>query len=392
VLNEWISRPGLPMLIARVIGNRLTIDQRRFFNTGQHTVESWPVPVVARIDGVERRMLLEEPHTEIELTTSAPPFLNVDASGFYRVLYDLHTLEQLRHEFPKLSPLDQWSVVHDLAPFVEAGDLDLGQYLAYLRLGESVTSFAVVSQFGRSGLNLYLQLYDHPDFLEGYRNFLRAQTQRLGLEALPGEPPTNGVLRESLLSQRVWVDPDLARQLAARYDEYDRIAPELREAIATAYVRTGGAAAFETLLRRFRSAPSEGEKFRLLGALTAAPDPTWVERILRMADQKELLLSLVPTAVVGASRNVEARALAWTWLQRQVDSFAENFQGTGRTSELLEVVLPRLGLGREAEVRDFFRNRPVREGSRGIAKGLELLAAGVALRRRLGLDGRGRQA
>ncbi|MFZ0830048.1 MAG: M1 family metallopeptidase [Thermoplasmata archaeon] len=386
IMDAWISQPGLPLLVARVSGNRLTIDQLRFFYSGQHTAVSWPVPVVARIDGVERRLLLEGPHTEVELMTQAPPFLNVDASGFYRVLYDMHTLDQLREEFPRLSALDQWSVVHDLAPFVEAGDVDIGQYLAFLRVGESATHFAVASQFGRSGAILYVLLYDHPEFLEGYLSYLRAQTLRLGLTAVAGEPATNGALRENLLSQRVWVDADFARQMAAKYDEYDRVAPEVRDAIATAFVRTGGAAEFEIVLRRFRSAGAEAEMFRLLGALTAATDPALVERVLLMIEHKEILLSLAPAAVVGASRNLEARAVAWAWLQRNLDSFAESFRGTGRTSDLLETVIQRLGMGREAEVREFFRGRTVVEGSRGIAKGLELLAAGTAFRKRSHLE------
>ena len=49
--------------------------------------------------------------------------------------------------------------------------------------------------------------------------FLRAQTDRLGVEPVLGEPATNGALREGLLAQRVWVDSDFARRLATRYDE-----------------------------------------------------------------------------------------------------------------------------------------------------------------------------
>jgi tricorn protease interacting factor F2/3 len=386
VMNEWVSRPGVPMLVARVMGRRLTIDQRRFFYSGQHTNESWPVPAVARIDGVEQKLLLDQPHTEIDLTTDQPPFLNVGASGFYRVLYDMHTLDLLRAQFHQLSGLDQWSVVHDLAPFVEAGDLDIGQYLAFLKVGESATDFAVVSQFGRSASTLYTLIHDHPEFIQGYRSFLRAQTDRLGLDRVSGEPATSGALRESLLGQRVWVDAEFAQRLARHYDEYDRVNPEAREAIATAFVRTGGAAEFEVVLRRFRSAESEGEMFRLLGALTASTDPALVGRILSMAEHNEFLLSLVPAAIVGASRNVEARAMTWAWLQRNLATYAESFRGTGRTSDLLEVVIQRLGLGRESEVRAFFEGRAVVEGSQGIAKGLELLAAGSAFRKRLHLD------
>ncbi|MCI4348072.1 MAG: M1 family metallopeptidase [Thermoplasmata archaeon] len=386
IMEAWISRPGVPMLIARVIGNRLTIDQRRFLSNGQHTEESWPVPMVARIDGVERRLLLEGLHTEIELTSDATPFLNVDASGFYRVLYDLHSLDQIRQLFSSLSGLDQWSVAHDLAPFVQAGDLDVAQYLAFQRVGESATHYAVVHQLVSSGMVLHSLLHDHPDFVAGYQGFLRAQTDRLGQEPVPGEPATNGTLRENLLTQRVWVDPDFAQRLASRYDEYDRVNPDARDAIATAFVHTGGAAEFELVLRRFRSATSEGEMHRLLGALTSTSEPSLVDRILLMAERKEILLSLVPYALGGAARNPVARPVAWAWLQRNLDAFAEGFRGSGWASRLLEAVLPLLGLGRETEVREFFRDRVVPEGTQGLAKGLELLAAGSAFRKRMGLN------
>lgn len=386
ILEEWIRRPGVPLLIARVMGDRLTIDQRRFLLSGRHTIESWPVPLVARIDGAERRLLLEGPHMEIELATKEPPFLNVDASGFYRVLYDLHTLDQLLQAFPRLSPLDQWSLVHDLAPFAEAGDLDLDRYLAFLRAGENVEHYAVVSQFARGGHSLYTLLWDHEGFLAGYRSFLRTQTDRLGIDTRPGEPTTNGALRELLLTQRVWVDPEFARDMAERFAEYDRVNPEARDAIATAFVRTGGPAEFELVLRRFRSAQSEGEMYRLLNALTAAPDATLVERVLRMAENRELLQSLIPPAVLGAAHNPASRAVTWAWLQRTLDTFAENFRGSGRTGRVLEVVIQRLGLGREKELQEFFRTRTVREGSQGIAVGLELLAAGNAFRKRIHLD------
>ncbi|MCI4351862.1 MAG: M1 family metallopeptidase [Thermoplasmata archaeon] len=385
IMDAWISRPGVPLLVARVIGSRLTIDQRRFLCNGRHTEEFWPVPVVARIDGVERRMLVEQPHTEIELTSDAAPFLNVDASGFYRVLYDLATLEQIREAFPRLSAFDQWAVVHDLAPFVQAGDLDLDQYLAFLHVGESSTHYSVVNQFGSSSQSLYGLLHDHLGFVTGYSSFLRAQTERLGQEPSPGEPATNGTLREDLLGQRVWVDPEFARRLASRFDAYDRADPDARDAIAKSFVLTGGAAEFELVLRRFRSAPSEGEMIRLLAALTAASDPVLVDRILLMAERKEIPLSLVPFAVRGASRNIAAGGVTWTWLQRNLDAFAANFRGSGEASRLLEAVLPRLGLDRENEVQEFFRDRIVPEGSQGLSKGLELLAAGSALRKRLHL-------
>ena len=152
---------------------------------------------------------------------------------------------------------------------------------------------------------------------------------------MAGEPATNGALRRICFPNGSGSMPTSPARWRPRTRRYDRVAPEVRDAIATAFVRTGGAAEFEIVLRRFRSAGAEAEMFRPLGALTAATDPALVERVLVMIEHKEILLSLAPAAVVGASRNLQARAVAWAWLQRNLDLFAESFRGTGRMSDLL---------------------------------------------------------
>ncbi len=382
IMEAWIHKPGVPVLFAHVDRGRLIIEQKRYRLSGQHSAEVWPVPLLARIDGAERRLLLDEPRTEIPLASGEPPFLNVGASGFFRVRYDSATLEAHITRLDRLSAFDQWTLVHDLGPLVVSNDLGLGDYLRFLSAGRSARHYLVAQQYGRGAQTLYSMLYDHPQFLDGYRAFLRAQTDRLGLARKPEEPVTDGVLREEFCQQRAWVDPPFARELAGMFDDLDRIDPDLRSAVAVAYARTEGVRAYDPLLARFRSTQVEAELLRLLGALTAFADPELVERVLAIAERREMLLSLVPYALLGATRNPSTRTVGWNWLRRNLESFAASFRGSGWAGRLLETVVPRLGLGREKEVEAFLRSHPVPEGGRGLEKGLELLAVFSAFRSR----------
>ncbi len=382
VMDAWISRPGVPLLLARVDGHRLVIDQRRFLLSGQHRAEHWPVPVVARLDGAERRFLLEEAHVELPIATDEPPFLNVGATGFYRVLYDAATLDGLRGRFAALPAADRWAVLHDLTPFVQSGDLPLDRYLSFLALVEGDRSPLVIRQALRGVTRLHGALYDHPRFLDGYRKFLRGQVDRLGVEPRDAEPVTDAQVREEVVGHRVLLDDEFARALAARFSGYDGLPADLRTAVATAYVRTGGAPAFDAVRERLRSASTEGEMDRLVEAMASASDPALVARLLDLAERRELLVSLVPSAVMTAAENPPARSVTWEWLVRNLDAFATRFRGTGRTARLLQETIPQLGLGRESEVEEYFRTHPVLEGERGVGAGVELLAVASALRRR----------
>jgi tricorn protease interacting factor F2/3 len=382
MMDAWVRKPGVPVLYAHHANGGLVVEQKRFALSGHHLPDVWPVPVVARIDGTERRFLLDEARGEVSMASREPALLNVGANGFYRVLYDLATYDRWLEALGRLPAFDQWGIVHDLAPFVLSGDLSLELYLRFVVCGGRLESSLVVQQFARGLNTLYIALPDHSEFRAAYRGFLRSQTERLGLARQRGEPELDGLLREDLLVQRVWLDPGFAATLAERYPECDQSDPDARTAILVAFARVEGARARDLLRARLRAAETEAEILRLVQALTAFTDPKLVEETLALCEGSSLRLSLVPYVVLGATRNPNAREQTWQWFRKNLDAIAVRFRGSGWTSRLLENVIPRLGLDRKAEVTEFFRSRPVVEGDRGVEKGLELLEIFHALRAR----------
>ena len=69
-------------------------------------------------------------------------------------------------------------------------------------------------------------------------------------------------------------------------------------------------------------------------------------------------------------------------MTRRVEELSGLFRGTGFLSMLLESTTPLLGSGRSQEIRTFYRDHSLPEGSRGLAKGLDRLAVLERLRPR----------
>ena len=71
--------------------------------------------------------------------------------------------------------------------------------------------------------------------------------------------------------------------------------------------------------------------------------------------------------------NPEAAAVLWEWLRGGgLDRIWKAFEGTAIVPRHLSYVIPIIGLGREAEVREFFESLPYGKEP-GIQSGLELL-------------------
>src|SRR3989454_7098436 len=85
--NGWIRQTGYPLVTLGLQEGKIRIAQRRFFSDPQATPEptQWLVPLVLRIDGRERRGLLQSQEETLD-PGGKPGWVlgNAGARGFYR--------------------------------------------------------------------------------------------------------------------------------------------------------------------------------------------------------------------------------------------------------------------------------------------------------------------
>jgi tricorn protease interacting factor F2/3 len=380
LLAAWITRPGLPVLRARLDGATIRLTQERFVLDGRHRAEAWPIPLA--LPGSEGRVL-EGPGPHALSDPGGPPRLNADARGFYRVHYDAALAERVRAGFPRLPATERWAVLQDLAAFLVSGDVEPSLYLRFLDATREESDPLVVHEVanqlassspGRSLFVLGALLGDRPAFRAHAAPVLAAQLDRLGLTPRPKESTLAPVVRGVVAGSAVAYDPTFAAELAARFDDYGSLAPDLRWPVAYAFAGRGGEAEFDRLVAAIGRAPDEGDANRLERALARFPHPHLVERALELATGPLVNRAHLTGIVREAALNPAGRAVTWEWIRTSLPSLQERYRGTSVIGQILEYAVPFAALGRGAEAEAWLAAHPFDEGERGARKGLTLLA------------------
>ncbi len=384
IAGPWTDRPGLPVVTARAAPEGIRLTQRRFAYLGSTEEEPWPIPMVVDVDGKRERLRFATREHLLRAPPTATVHLNPGATGFYRVLYEGPLLDRLLAVLPSRPAADRWTVVQDLGAFLLSGEADWGTFARAARALRGTDDRLVVEAIHGVLAGTALDFPDLGRVAKDARESLAFATERIGLDPKPGEPASNGILRDRLSYARARLDREFAAALAPRFSGWDAVDANLRSAVAVARVRTGGAMGFRQVLKMLEAGPrSTQEAQRFARALAWSHDPALVTQLLELATAGRINRSHVLSVAAQAAINPDGREPTWRWLSSHLTELTEMFQGSGYLPLLLEQVVPLVGLGREAEVSEFFRLHPTTEGTRGLAKGLERLTIHGRLRERL---------
>src|SRR6266550_3107179 len=88
IMNEWIRKPGYPIVNVKLDGKKLMIRQERFLLNGSQEQSTWPIPITLKINGREQKLLMERSEESIHVPDGVDSLkLNLEETGFYRVHY-----------------------------------------------------------------------------------------------------------------------------------------------------------------------------------------------------------------------------------------------------------------------------------------------------------------
>ncbi|MGP8078830.1 MAG: M1 family metallopeptidase [Thermoplasmata archaeon] len=373
VFTEWVDRPGFPVVRARREGETLHLEQRRFTLAGDVPAAPWPIPLQVRVGPEVHRRIFDTERTSLEHVRGVP-VVNPGRSGFYRVQYEGKLREELLGAFAQLPPVDRWGLVNDSRAIFLSGGIDLAEYLDVLRLLEAETDAFVVHELLDLFQIMFPLVHRIPRWEAAFRSIVAAQSDRLGLEPVEREPDRDRRLREGLTLIRARLEPPFAASLAKMYPRLDTLSPELARPVLTAYAITAGPPEHDALRARLAGASSVDVQRSTASALGALGRDEWVREGLEMGLTGQLLLGvwleLLGSALVA---NPDRAGAVWSFLTERIDVFLKFSAGTGTQGILLQNALPRLGLARPAEVREWATRVTFPESARGVANGLDLL-------------------
>jgi tricorn protease interacting factor F2/3 len=372
-MNEWIRKPGYPVVNVKLDGKKLMIRQQRFLLNGSSEPSNWPVPITMKINGKEQKLLMEKSEESMAVPESVDSLkLNLEETGFYRVYYEGLYGRVWRSN---LSPVDRYGIVSDAHAFTIQGKMDFSRYLElldrYTNEQEYLPAFEVSDQLS--------SLYAITEKVEEIsRRFHRTQ-----LKILANRKNENSiVLRGSMSSRLALLDTEYAKELASKYNDYAAAEPDMKQAIVVAHARASGD--FESLLKNYKNRPAEEEKSRFLVGLTSFSKPSLNARAIDLASSGEIKKQHVGTLLGSATRNPQARDVTWNWIAKNFDWLRGIYEGTGVVSRYLTYMLPILGIDRTEEVTKFFIQHKAPEITKGVEAGLEKLRINQAFLNRIG--------
>lgn len=372
IMSEWIMRPGHPIVTAAVRGEKLILHQERFLMSGASEKSLWPIPVTMEVNGEPRSVLMDKEEVTIDVNGIKSLKINLGRSGFYLVQY-LGCEDLLWNS--KLSAIDRWGIVSDAYALLLSGKMRFADYMMLLK------------RFSEE--REYLPTYEVSDQLSILHTIARSSVSdfsktfhRSQFEALHQKTDeNNSILRGIVASRLTLVDDTFAVELAPEFNEYDKVPPDMKPAVALAYARS--TANYDNLLNAYRKTNSDEDKVRLLNAMTALTDESLVKRTLDFALSGEVKRQDVRTVILAATEKPDAKNVTWTWLQENIERLRELYQSTGILSGTFLSIIPILGIGRIKETEQFFNEHKMPEADVGIRAGLEKLRAYDRLTRSL---------
>ncbi|MPZ22784.1 MAG: M1 family peptidase [Dehalococcoidia bacterium] len=395
VAEDWVSRPGFPLVEVGLTGGTLKLTQRRF--TALHgAVEErpWSVPMVIRYVDDEgehvERVLFDERSTEIPLPISGTLgvlYANAGASGFYRCSYDATLAGLLRERITELSPVERVSYLSDLWALAKAGQRSTSEFLdiALSLVDEREEAVLAEAVSHLEYLNSRVLTGNERDDLQARVGAaFRPRLEELGWDAAQDEDESTGVLRAELirlLGLTVGL-PEVLAEAARRVDDElagsgPRLDANLLPVATTLAARVGGEERFEAYRRAAKELPDPQGRRRHRVALAAFEDPVLHERARGLTLTDEYPGPDLFRFVAVSLGNPKTREDSWQFIREKWDSLAERTGGATMLRYLVEFLAPAGGDYAE-EIRSFLLSKPLEDAGKAVEQVVEELQIDAA--------------
>jgi len=339
LVEDWLSKPGHPLIEAGREHGRLRLRQRRFAYHPSLEEGSWLVPLrvkVADDPNSPIQVLLPPEGTSLELQDPRATIVaNSEGASVVRCLYELPLAELLRKDLRSLTPLERHSLVRDAWATTLAGLSPLEEFFSWVQaMGANPFPGAWEEAIGAAHL-LYNCLEDGQleAFISLARHLFGPLARSLGTQSRPDEAPLVKALRSSLLSFLGTAGEDseiggwASSALEADWAGLKPLDPDLARAVLAIAAWRGDGRLYEQYLERWEKATSPQEELRYLYSLTAFRDPDLVQRTLELAWGK-VRSQNAPAVVQLCLASRHGGRITWRFLTAHWDAFLSKISPT----------------------------------------------------------------
>lgn len=354
IMSAWINKAGHPVINVKRAGGSAVLSQSGFRFLGNWD-DSWPIPLVYTSGRIQiSQLIYKQAVVPIEKSFK----LNADGMGYYRVFYEdwLGALEACKGSY------DTWNVVSDIYAHVLQGKVDLLYYLDLIKKFERYQDYLLAWEISSQLANLFSILPEviRPSSSEYHSNQVDVWSGKGG----------NANYLLDILSRRLsLVSEEYGKKLLLQ--GYFPADPDIKAAVAIAY-GLYSREPFNELMALYSNAQDE-DRPKILTGMMAIKDPIDFRRALEFLMSPNVRKQDV-RYLITASNNVYNKEIAWEWFKENLPAIRKIYSSSGVLPGMIASLIPYIGIGREEDVRTFFKEKDIPEASTGIKSGLELLA------------------
>jgi aminopeptidase N len=337
----WTEQPGFPVVrVQREAGRKVQLTQERFTVNYQNApLLLWKIPLTYSVVSEPPATLLMIGKTAAleDIPADRALKVNVNGSGNYRVEYDASSWKLLLEALPKLDVEDRVNLLSDAWAIAYAGREPISLYFGLVEKLPASTDLAEREQIIDVLDYINRLLIGSPQlqkFQHYARSLLRPTFDALGWEAKPGEPPSAGRLRASVISTLGDLnDPEIIAGCRTHFETYladaTSLSPDLRPAILAVVGRYADEKTWNKLHELGLETRSIENKQNYYNALAEAIDPKLIKKTLPIALTDELPTSRAVFLVARVARDSGHPEIAWEFAAANIKALLAKVDAAG---------------------------------------------------------------
>lgn len=325
-MSKWTSTAGYPILNVLSANNSISVRQERFYlNPSADKVESiWPIPLLGSIDLNNNQLLSQKSLLLSRKSSDSPVLFNIGRKGFYRVIYDLDTINLIaNNDLNNLSDVDRLGLLSDSFEAAKAGYAPTSDTLELLDSYSTESSVVVWEIIAGIFSSIRLSMNDKNirDIMKPYvSKFTASKLEELGWDEKPDDSHFDKLLRPIILGLASSADQnevvnrchELFNQIS---NKSNTIPADLRSVVYSTVAKNGSEEQFNKLLELHKTTKSPEERLNLCAALTGFSNQKLISRSLDLIISDVVRLQDVSYWVAYSFMNHHSRDQTWQWLK-----------------------------------------------------------------------------
>ncbi len=325
LMHNWTSKPGYPVVKAKMINDELALSQERFFANPKSKLVNkektvWQIPV----------SIMENEYTKV----------NFGETGFYRTAYSKDLLEKLEKPVQNktLNPRDRLGLIRDLFALAEAGTIPTIDALKFLKAYKEENNYTVWVELAAGLARLEQLLAKTPAKVNLNKlilNLFSPLAQRLGWNKKEGEHHTTTLLRSLTISRAGRAgDQKIITEAKNKFREIQKglhVSPDIRSAIYSIIATHGGKKDYEMLIKKYKEETLHEEKNRIGNVLGDFKDPKILEKACKFAMSKDVRIQDTIGILSGVGASPLGRDIWWNFIKRNWQTLVSRYGEGGLT-------------------------------------------------------------